>query len=72
MSNLTFSPDAPQIAHFAADALLFLHIAGGAVGMVSGMVALFAPKGGRVHRLSGNLLFVSMGIAFAIGAGVAP
>ena len=72
MSNLTFSPDAPQIAHFAADALLFLHIAGGAVGMVSGMVALFAPKGGRVHRISGNLFFVSMGIAFAIGAGVAP
>ena len=72
MANLTAGPDAPLIAHVAANAILFLHIAGGSVGMVSGIVALFAPKGGRVHRVCGNVFFVSMCITYLIGAGVAP
>ena len=72
MANLTAGPDAPLIAHVAANTILFLHIAGGSVGMVSGIVALFAPKGGRVHRVCGNVFFVSMCITYLIGAGVAP
>jgi hypothetical protein len=36
------------------------HIGGGAVGLVSGWLALFAPKGGRIHRAAGNVFFVAM------------
>jgi hypothetical protein len=36
------------------------HIGGGAVGLVSGLVAAFARKGGRLHRRAGNIFFVSM------------
>jgi uncharacterized membrane protein len=36
------------------------HIGGGTLGLVSGTVAAFAPKGGRVHRAAGNVFFVSM------------
>ncbi len=37
-----------------------LHIGGGTVGLVSGTVALFASKGGRLHRRAGSLFFASM------------
>ena len=37
-----------------------LHIAGGAVGLVSGWLALFVRKGSRLHRAAGNIFFVSM------------
>jgi hypothetical protein len=37
-----------------------LHIGGGTLGLVSGTVAAFAPKGGRVHRAAGNIFFGSM------------
>jgi hypothetical protein len=36
------------------------HIGGGTLGLVSGTVAAFAPKGGRVHRVAGNVFFLSM------------
>jgi hypothetical protein len=50
-----------------------LHIAGGTVGLVSGLIAGFAPKGGRLHRAAGNVFFVSMTVmaAFAIYLGFA-
>jgi uncharacterized membrane protein len=37
-----------------------LHIGGGTVGLVFGIVAAFAAKGGRLHRTAGNVFFVSM------------
>jgi hypothetical protein len=37
-----------------------LHIGGGTLGLVSGTVAAFARKGGRLHRAAGNVFFVSM------------
>ena len=45
-----------------------LHIGGGTVGLVSGTIAGFAPKGGRLHRSAGTVFFVSMLVmaAFAI------
>ncbi|HET7228787.1 MAG TPA: hypothetical protein VFJ16_02160 [Longimicrobium sp.] len=46
---------------------LFLHLAGGSVSLVAGYAALFAPKGGRFHRLAG-MLFVYAMIALGIGA----
>lgn len=46
----------PWWLELAADALLFLHIAGGAVGLLSGAAALIARKGGRAHRIAGVVL----------------
>jgi hypothetical protein len=50
-----------------------LHIAAGTLGLVSGTVAAFAPKGGRLHRTAGNVFFVSMLVmaAFACWLAVA-
>jgi uncharacterized membrane protein len=62
----------PWWLKLAADALLFLHIAGGAVGLVSGALALMARKGGRSHRISGMVFVVSMTIMASIGAAVSP
>ena len=56
----------------AADAILFLHIAGGAVALVSGGVALFTRKGSRTHTLAGLVFCVSMAIMASIGAAVSP
>jgi hypothetical protein len=55
-----------------ADTLLFLHIAGGAVGLVSGAAALIARKGGRPHRIAGLVFCVSMTLMASIGAAVSP
>lgn len=37
-----------------------LHITGGTIGLVAGSTAMFALKGGPLHRLAGNVFFVSM------------
>jgi len=37
-----------------------LHVGGGTVGLVSGFVAVFAPKGGKLHRAAGTVFLVSM------------
>ena len=37
-----------------------LHVAGGFIGLVSGVVAISVKKGGRLHRRAGNIFFVSM------------
>lgn len=39
---------------------LVLHIGAGTLGLVSGTVAAFARKGGRLHRAAGNVFFGSM------------
>lgn len=46
---------------------LFLHIAGGSLALLSGYAALFARKGGGLHRRAG-MLFVYAMIAMGIGA----
>jgi len=40
--------------------LLFLHIAGGIVGLLAGAVAMVYRKGSRGHRISGNVFVVAM------------
>src|SRR5918998_6930081 len=40
--------------------LLLVHIVGGTLGLVSGVVALFAAKGARLHRSSGTLFVYAM------------
>jgi hypothetical protein len=56
----------------AADVILFLHIAGGAVALVSGGVALFTRKGGRAHTIAGLTFCVSMAVMASIGAAASP
>lgn len=48
--------------------LLFLHIAGGMVGLLSGTVATVYRKGSRGHRLSGDVFVVSMVIMGICGS----
>ncbi len=47
--------------------MLVLHIAGGTVALISGLVAMLTTKGGRVHRLAGKIYFWGMTAVF-IGA----
>ncbi|WP_439477040.1 hypothetical protein [Brevundimonas sp.] len=71
--NLLVAPaDAPAILHFAADVLLFLHIAGASVAMIAGFVAVIARKGDTVHRAAGNVFFVSMLVMAGVAGGVSP
>lgn len=46
-----------------------LHILSGAIALVSGVLALCVRKGGRLHRVSGDVFVVSM-LVMAIFAGV--
>ena len=69
---LQVSPDAPLAIKAGADAILLSHIVGAAAGIVSGFIAIFAKKGGRVHRASGNIFFVAMLMMSGVGAVVAP
>jgi uncharacterized membrane protein len=69
---LQLSPDAPLLLRAAAGAVLFAHIGGASLGMVSGAVAMAARKGGRLHRISGNVFFVAMLAMSTVGAVVAP
>lgn len=72
MNILHASAGSPWWLFAAANLILFLHIAGGSVGIVSGTVALLSRKGGRLHRIAGTVFFVSMLIMATIGAGVSP
>ncbi|HWT13568.1 MAG TPA: hypothetical protein VN231_12495 [Allosphingosinicella sp.] len=72
MNSLQVAAASPWWLHAGAAAILFLHIAGGTVGLVSGAAALAARKGSRAHRLAGNLFFVSMLFMAGIGAAVSP
>jgi uncharacterized membrane protein len=51
--------------------LLFLHIAGGMVGLLSGTVAMVYRKGSRGHRAAGNVFVVAMLIMGACGSTLA-
>ncbi len=48
-----------------------LHVAGGVGGLLSGILAMTARKGGSVHRVAGNTFFASMLVmaAFAVYLG---
>ena len=70
--KLEVGPDAPTWAHIGAAILLYLHIGGGAVGLVAASTASLTRKGGVVHRAAGKVFLVAMFIAYLIGAGVAP
>jgi hypothetical protein len=44
-----------------------LHIGGGTIGLISGTVAVFAPKGGRLHRAAGTAFVFSMLVMAVFG-----
>ncbi|MEO0883984.1 MAG: hypothetical protein AAFY34_14815 [Pseudomonadota bacterium] len=71
-TRLEVPDDAPLIAHVGAGLLLYLHIGGGTIGLLSGVVAIGSRKGARVHRAAGKVFLVSMFVTYLIGAGVAP
>lgn len=64
--------DAPAWMHIGAAILLYGHIIGATVAMIAGTVAIFAPKGARVHRAAGNVFFVGMLAMTGVGATVSP
>ncbi len=70
--RLEVAARAPWWVHLGADALLYLHIGGGTVGLLSGGVALLARKGGLLHRRAGNVFLVAMLVMSGIGGAVAP
>jgi uncharacterized membrane protein len=55
-----------------AAALLYSHIGGGMVGLATGTIALLTRKGGKLHRLAGNIFLVAMLVMAGIGTIVAP
>lgn len=69
---LHISPDAPAIVHLAAAGALYVHIGAAFAGLGSGFAAMLTRKGLRLHRLAGNVFFVSMMTMAAIGAVIAP
>jgi hypothetical protein len=69
---LWFGPESPFVLQAMAALLLAAHIAGGSLGIVSGGVALLAPKGQRVHRAAGKVFLVSMLAMTGVAAVVAP
>ena len=72
MNTLQIAAESPWLVHAGAATILYLHIAGGSAGIVSGAAALALRKGSRPHRVAGNIFFVSMLVMAAIGAAVSP
>jgi uncharacterized membrane protein len=63
---------APFAVRALADLALAFHIGGATTGLAAGTVAMVARKGGRLHRLSGNVFFFAMLAMSGVGAVVAP
>jgi uncharacterized membrane protein len=52
---------------FAYKLLLYAHIVGGTLALLTGLISLSTKKGGKVHRTSGKVFFVAM-ILVAVSA----
>lgn len=70
--RLMVPSDAPAWQRVGAAILLYAHIGGGALGLLSGPVAILSPKGKPIHRAAGTVFFYSMLVCYAVGAAVAP
>lgn len=71
-ARLELSPDAHPLFSTGALAILYIHILGGVVGLIAGVVASFAKKGGGLHRSAGKIFLLAMFACYTIGALVAP
>src|ERR1700722_4436530 len=69
---LHVSPESSWLVRSAAALVLAAHIGAAAIALLSGAAALLFRKGRRMHRIAGNVFFVSMLIMCAIGGCVAP
>lgn len=69
---LHLSPGAPVVLRVVAETALAMHVSGATVGLASGAVALLAPKGRRLHQVSGTVFFLSMLTMSAVAAVTAP
>ena len=70
--TLQVTAGSPWWLFAAANLILFLHIAGGTIGIISGAIALLSRKGGRLHRIAGTVFLVSMLVMATIGAATSP
>jgi len=57
---MIFHPEQPAWLEAATMAAYGLHIGGGTLAFASGVVAVSVEKGGRLHRLAGNVFVASM------------
>jgi uncharacterized membrane protein len=57
---LHLSPDTPDLVRDTADAILFVHIGGGALSIVTGWITVLSRKGELLHRRVGALFVVFM------------
>lgn len=64
-------PGSPEWLHVTAAGVLLMHVSGGVGAIASGSLALAAPKGGRLHRLTGNVFFAAMLVMAGVGTVVA-
>lgn len=72
MTVLLADPSAPWYLRAGADALIYTHIGGGTVGMISGTTALIARKGSYQHYIAGTIFVVAMLAMATVGATVSP
>ena len=70
--TLQVTDDARWWANSGATMILILHIAGGAIGILTGWIASASRKGQKLHRISGQTFFVAMFVSYLIAACVAP
>jgi hypothetical protein len=66
------SSESPEVVRAIAALVLSAHIASGGVGLITGGVALLAPKSGGLHRWSGVTFVLAMLLMSGIGAAAAP
>jgi hypothetical protein len=71
-NRLEVHGDAHWFFHLGALVLLYLHIVGGAIGIVSGVFASLTVKGSMSHRIAGKVFFLGMLICYSIGAIISP
>ncbi len=66
----------PEDAHFlvkvVADIVLYTHVVGGTLGLLTGLMATITPKGGVLHRHAGRAFMAAMFACYGVGALVAP
>ncbi|HKR25674.1 MAG TPA: hypothetical protein VJS15_10470, partial [Allosphingosinicella sp.] len=72
METLQIGVESHWLAHAGAATILYLHIAGGSIGILAGAVAVAVRKGRRLHAIAGHVFFASMMVMAGIGAAVAP
>ncbi len=71
-ARLEVPPDTHTALKLGADIILYTHIIGGALGLITGLIASLSKKGAFLHRRAGRVFMVSMLACYAIGAVVAP